>query len=90
MTPETLHRPPARQATMVRSDVTHTFDTFVRTIGVWWPVQPFSRGQDRVREVNFERRLGGRVYQTWDDGTERDWGEILAWGPPPASPRAGC
>jgi Activator of Hsp90 ATPase homolog 1-like protein len=82
MTPDTLPRPPVRQATVVRSDVTHTFDTFVRTIGAWWPVQPFSRGQDRVRDVVFERRLGGRVYETWDDGTERDWGQVLAWEPP--------
>ncbi|MFJ8815687.1 hypothetical protein [Amycolatopsis thermoflava] len=35
-----LSRPPVRQATLVRSDAAHTFDTFVRTIGVWWPVEP--------------------------------------------------
>ena len=56
-----LRRPPVRQSTMVRSDVGHTFDTFVRTIGVWWPVTPFSVGQERVRDVTFERRPGGRV-----------------------------
>ncbi|ROS43310.1 SRPBCC domain-containing protein [Amycolatopsis thermoflava] len=77
-----LSRPPVRQATLVRSDAAHTFDTFVRTIGVWWPVEPFSRGGDRVRDVTFERRTGGRVYETWDDGTEHDWGEVLAWDPP--------
>ncbi|NIH88235.1 SRPBCC domain-containing protein [Amycolatopsis granulosa] len=77
-----LSRPPVRQATLVRSDAAHTFDTFVRTIGVWWPVEPFSRGRERVRDVTFERRPGGRVYETWDDGTEHDWGEVLAWEPP--------
>ena len=77
-----VDRPPVRQSTLVRSDVTHTFDVFVRTIGTWWPVRPFSRGQDRVRDVTFERRRGGRVYETWDDGTERDWGEVLTWEPP--------
>ena len=29
-----LRRPPVRQSTLVRSDRRHTFDTFVRTIGV--------------------------------------------------------
>lgn len=29
MTPETLRGPPVRQATTVRSDIAHTFDTFV-------------------------------------------------------------
>ena len=74
--------PPGRQSTLVRSDVRHTFDTFVRTIGVWWPVSPFSAGQDRVRDVTIDQHPGGRVYETWDDGTEVDWGELLAWEPP--------
>jgi uncharacterized protein YndB with AHSA1/START domain len=77
-----LRRPPVRQSTLVRSDRRHTFDTFVRTIGIWWPVSPFSAGTDRVRDVTLEERAGGRVYETWDDGTEVDWGELLAWQPP--------
>jgi uncharacterized protein YndB with AHSA1/START domain len=77
-----LRRPPVRQSTLVRSDRRHTFDTFVTTIGIWWPVSPFSAGTDRVRDVTLEARAGGRVYETWDDGTEVDWGELLAWQPP--------
>jgi hypothetical protein len=77
-----LRRPPVRQSTTVRSDAWHTFDTFVRTIGSWWPAVPFSAGQDRVRDVTVEQRAGGRVYETWADGTELDWGELLAWEPP--------
>ena len=74
-----LRRPPVRQATLVRSSVEHTFDVFVRTIGVWWPVNPFSAGKDRVRDVTVDKRVGGRVFETWDDGTEADWGEVLVW-----------
>ena len=77
-----LRRPPVRQSTTVRSDLRHTFEVFVATIGVWWPVSPFSAGQDRVRDVTIEQCPGGRVYETWDDGTEVDWGELLAWEPP--------
>jgi hypothetical protein len=77
-----LRRPPVRQSILVRSDARHTFDTFVATIGVWWPVQPFSAGKDRVRDVTVENHLGGRVYESWDDGTEIDWGTITAWQPP--------
>ena len=77
-----LRRPPIRQSTLVRSDAGHTFDVFVHTIGAWWPVQPYSAGQDRVRDVTFEERVGGRVYETWVDGTAIEWGEVLAWEPP--------
>lgn len=76
-----LRRPPVRQDTVVRSDVDHTFDAFVRTMGVWWP-RRFSAGGDRVRDVTVERRIGGRVYETWADGTVVEWGELLDWEPP--------
>ncbi len=77
-----LHRPPVRQSTTVRSDVAHTFTTFVRTIGAWWPVNPLSFGKARARAVTIEEHLGGRVYETWDDGTTVDWGEVTVWEPP--------
>lgn len=77
-----LRRPPVRQSVLVRSGQQHTFETFVGTMGVWWPVNPFSAGKDQVRDVTVERRVGGRVYETWADGTQADWGELLAWEPP--------
>jgi len=75
-------RPPVRQSVLVRSARAHTFETFVATMGVWWPKNPFSAGKDRVRDVTVERHVGGRVYETWADGTEVNWGELLAWEPP--------
>jgi len=77
-----LRRPPVRQAALVRAGITHAFGTFITTIGDWWPVQPFSAGKDRVRDVTIEQRPGGRIYEIWDDGTEIDWGTVTAWEPP--------
>ena len=77
-----LRRPPIRQSTVVASDRQHTFDVFVATIGAWWPVEPFSAGGGRVRDVTFEQRLGGRVFETWDDGSTVDWGTVRIWEPP--------
>ncbi len=77
-----LRRPPVRQSVLVRSSRQQTFETFVGAMGTWWPVNPFSAGKDRVRDVTVERRVGGRVYETWADGTQVDWGELIAWDPP--------
>jgi hypothetical protein len=77
-----LRRPPIRQASIVRSNIEHTFSAFVRHIGSWWPVEVFSAGKERVGAVTIEPRLGGRVFETWDDGTVVPWGELVAWTPP--------
>src|SRR5262249_60042804 len=59
-----LRRPPVRQSVLVRSARPHTFETFVGTMGTWWPVNPFSAGKDRVRDVTVERRIGGAGHAT--------------------------
>ena len=80
--PMTMRRPPVRQATTVRRDVAHTFEVFVATIAQWWPLRPFSAGHERIRDVVFDQRESGRVYEVWEDGTTVDWGELLVWEPP--------
>ncbi|GAB3310498.1 hypothetical protein GCM10027511_22990 [Hymenobacter humi] len=77
-----LHRPPIRRSTLVRSTVDHTFRVFVDTIGAWWPLRPYSAGKERVDDVTVEPRVDGRVLETWDDGTEVEWGRLLVWEPP--------
>lgn len=77
-----LRRPPIRQATLVRTDVERAFAAFVRTIGAWWPLRPYSSGKGRVRTVTIEERVGGRTFETWEDGTTVAWGTIVAWEPP--------
>jgi hypothetical protein len=77
-----LRRPPVRQATTVRAPVEQTFDTFVRSIGVWWPRETVSVGQQRVRDIVLEPEVGGRVFEVWDDDSTVDWGVVTAWDPP--------
>jgi hypothetical protein len=77
-----LRRPAVHASTLVRSDVEHTFDVFVRMIGQWWPVERMSAGHDRVRDVTLEQKTGGSVYETWDDGTTVTWGTVAVWDPP--------
>lgn len=75
--------PPIRRSVLVRSDRPHVFDVFVREIGQWWPTRPLSLGgAERVAKVLVEQCLDGRVYEVWHDGTEADWGRVVAWEPP--------
>ncbi|MBO3750879.1 SRPBCC family protein [Streptosporangiaceae bacterium NEAU-GS5] len=74
--------PPIRRSVLVRSDRAHVFEVFVGELGQWWPTMSHSLGGDRLAKVTVERHEGGRVYETWDDGTECVWGEVLLWEPP--------
>lgn len=82
MTVIPMQRPPIRQATTVRSPLEHTFEVFVDRLDQWWPLRTHSRGGEHAVGVTVERRAGGRVYETWDDGQTRTWGTLLAWEPP--------
>ena len=61
------------------------FRAFTEEIGAWWPVSTHSRARqeqgERTVAVTIEPRVGGRIFETLDDGRELDWGEVLAWEP---------
>lgn len=57
------------------------FETFTRQIGSWWPTASHSIFEDRVQEVVFDERVGGRVYERNADGEEADWADVVEWEP---------
>jgi hypothetical protein len=71
-----------RKTITVRCTPEHAFRTFTEGIDGWWPLATHSLGEDRARRAVLEGRAGGRLYEVWDDGTEREWGTIVAWEPP--------
>jgi len=48
----------------------------------WWPVDTHNLAETLGSEVVLEPFLGGRWYERAPDGTETDWGTVLAWQPP--------
>ena len=48
----------------------------------WWPVDTHHLAEPPGREVVLEPFPGGRWYERAADGTETDWGTVLAWQPP--------
>jgi uncharacterized protein YndB with AHSA1/START domain len=69
----------------VRRTPGEAFRLFTEEISGWWPVKSHSRAKDAAGEVTvrveFECRVGGRIYETLNTGEQRDWGEVLAYEP---------
>jgi uncharacterized protein YndB with AHSA1/START domain len=64
----------------VRAPLAVAFEVFVGQ--EWWPVDTHHLAEPHGREVVLEPFAGGRWYERAADGTETDWGTVLAWQPP--------
>ena len=58
------------------------FHVFTAGIAEWWPARTHSVGEDRVETVVLEPEPGGRFYERLVDGSEHEWGRVIAWEPP--------
>ncbi|MEU7820287.1 SRPBCC family protein [Catellatospora sp. NPDC049133] len=73
--------PPLYGRVTVSLPAERAFDLFTRSFGTWWPAQ-YHIGQADLAEAVVEPRVGGRWYERGVDGSECDWGTVLAWEPP--------
>jgi uncharacterized protein YndB with AHSA1/START domain len=71
-----------RKSVTVKAAVEAAFKAFTDEITTWWPLATHSYGGEKATEAVFEGRNGGRVFERREDGTEADWGEVIAWEPP--------
>jgi uncharacterized protein YndB with AHSA1/START domain len=71
-----------RKSITVEAPLERTFEVFTAEIATWWPMRTHSVGEDKVAHVAIEGAVGGRLYERWQDGEERDWGTVTAWEPP--------
>jgi uncharacterized protein YndB with AHSA1/START domain len=74
------HDTAVRIETLVSAPIDHAFTVFVERIGWWWPRTHSVTGD--LADVILEPRPGGRLYERSADGTECDWGTVLAVEPP--------
>lgn len=69
----------------VQRSTRDAFRLFTDEISAWWPLKTHTRTKDAKGErsvrVTIEPRVGGRVYETLQDGRQLDWGEVLAYNP---------
>jgi uncharacterized protein YndB with AHSA1/START domain len=73
---------PVRKQITVNRSPEEAFKIWTDGLASWWPMEKHSIGGERVTGAVFEPKAGGRVYEVWDDGQERDWAEVLVFEPP--------
>src|ERR1700757_2371967 len=70
-----------RKSISVRAEAERAFEVFTAEIDAWWPREHHIGNGPMVRTI-LECRAGGRCYSSHTDGSEADWGRIVAWEPP--------
>ena len=72
---------PVRKTITVNTSQAKAFDVFVGRLDKWWP-RDHHIGKAPMKEAIIERKQGGRWYEKGEDGSECDWGKVLAYEPP--------
>jgi len=73
--------------TDVRREVTvagtpqRAFDLFTNRMAEWWPTD-HHLATSPVVAMTVEPRVGGRMFDTCEDGSESAWGQVTEWDPP--------
>jgi uncharacterized protein YndB with AHSA1/START domain/uncharacterized protein YciI len=72
---------PVRHQMVVNASVERAFRLFTEGFGTWWP-KSHTISPVPVEQAIIEPRASGRCYDRGTDGSECDWGRVLAWEPP--------
>jgi uncharacterized protein YndB with AHSA1/START domain len=78
------------QATMnsVRKSITvdvpqaRAFEVFTSGFASWWPLDSHQIAEKQAETAIIEPRAGGRWYERAADGSECEWGTVIAFDPP--------
>jgi uncharacterized protein YndB with AHSA1/START domain len=78
---------PIRCSVRMQCSIDRAFQVFTEKMGTWWPLETHSIAVDqelgqKAETLKVDPREGGRIEEVLDDGSTRDWGEIVAWEPP--------
>jgi uncharacterized protein YndB with AHSA1/START domain len=79
---ETLVIEAVRKTVTVDCAVEEAFRVFTADMGSWWPTDTHALHAGEVREVVFEPRAGGEVYEVANDGEKGHWATVIALEPP--------
>lgn len=72
---------PVRKTITVKASPERAFRVFAEEFDSWWP-RSHHIGKAPMKRTMIQGIVGGRCYTEQTDGTECDWGTVLAWDPP--------
>jgi uncharacterized protein YndB with AHSA1/START domain len=72
---------PVRKQVNVSLSVQRAFELFTAGIGTWWPLVTHSVGHEEAETCYVEGWVGGRIMEVLRDGSQSEWGKVLAWEP---------
>ena len=76
---------PIVRSVTVQCPVERAFEVYTSGMARWWPLESHSVAAGSGRRATsavIEPRVGGRMYEVQEDGTEAHWGAVEAWDPP--------
>jgi activator of Hsp90 ATPase-like protein len=79
---ETVTGAPIVKSVHVECSPERAFEVFTRDVARWWPTETHALHPGEVREVVWEEREGGEVYEIGRTGEKALWATVLAWAPP--------
>jgi len=73
--------PALHRSVTVNASVEKAFKVYTEGFSTWWPPQHHIGAAD-LAEAILEPHEGGRWFERGTDGSECDWGRVLAYEPP--------
>jgi uncharacterized protein YndB with AHSA1/START domain len=74
---------PVRKVVRVKASPEVAFDLFTAGMSRWWaPTHSINPTKSPLKAAIIEPRAGGRWYERGEDGSECEWGRVLAFEPP--------
>jgi len=73
--------PAVQRSVTVNAPIDKAFSVFTDHFTTWWP-KSHQINPNGYEAAYIEPRLGGRWFERAPDGSECDWGQVLAWEPP--------
>jgi uncharacterized protein YndB with AHSA1/START domain len=72
---------PVRKRIRVNAAPTRAFEIFTAGMRRWWR-RDYSINRSPIKDIVMEPHAGGRWFERGEDGSECQWGKVLAWEPP--------